>query len=79
MNVLPYQFSLTTFDYLCFCCKEPSCLVTLEQNMSELMDNDSIFEIRRSKHTAFTPKHYYSNYERRQRQNELIFRSRRSN
>ncbi|CAF3537704.1 unnamed protein product [Rotaria sordida] len=53
--------------HVCFCCTEPSCLVTLQQNMSDIMDQDSTFEKRRQNQAAYKTEHYYNNYERRRK------------
>jgi hypothetical protein len=61
---------LFLYKHICFCCTEPSCLVTLERHVSDTTDIDSSYEPHRN-HTAYRTSHYYSNFERR-RQQQLV-------
>ena len=62
---------LFLYKHICFCCSEPSCLVTLERHVSDTTDQDSSYEASRKNHTAYKTPHYYSNFERR-RQHQLV-------
>ncbi len=62
---------LFLYKHMCFCCAEPSCLVTLERHVSDTTDLDSSYESNRKNHTAYKTSHYYSNFERR-RQHQLV-------
>jgi hypothetical protein len=62
---------LFLYKHICFCCPEPTCLVTLERYVSDTTDLDSAFEPNRKNQAAYKTSHYYSNYERR-RQHQLL-------
>jgi hypothetical protein len=62
---------LFLYKHICFCCTEPSCVVTLERHVSDTTDLDSSYESNRKNHTAYKTSHYYSNFERR-RQHQLV-------
>ncbi|CAF3177604.1 unnamed protein product [Rotaria sp. Silwood2] len=55
------------FTRICFCCTVPSCLATLQQNVSDTMDEEFSFELRRKNQAAYKTEHYYTNYERRRK------------
>jgi hypothetical protein len=59
------------YKLMCSCCTEPSCLITLEQHLSDTSDLDSTLENNRKNQTAYKTSHYYHNYERR-RQHQLL-------
>lgn len=58
--------------HLFFCCTEPSWLVTLEQNLSDTRDTETSFDVHRKNQAAYKTAHYYTNIERRRRQNQLL-------
>jgi hypothetical protein len=62
---------LFLYKHICFCCTEPSCLVTLERHVSDTTEIDSSYESHRKNHAAYKTSHYYSNFERR-RQHQLV-------
>ncbi|CAF2643449.1 unnamed protein product [Rotaria sp. Silwood2] len=59
------------YKHICFCCTEPSCLVTLERHVSDTTDPDSSYDLNRKNQMAYKTSHYYSNFERR-RQHQLV-------
>ncbi|CAF1169207.1 unnamed protein product [Adineta steineri] len=59
------------FKHICFCCTEPSCLVSLERHVSDTADMDSSYDYNRKNQAAYKTSHYYSNFERR-RQHQLV-------
>lgn len=59
------------YKYICFCCTEPACLITLERHITDSTDADSTFDMNRKNQAAYKTAHYYSNFERR-RQNQLF-------
>ena len=63
---------LFLYKHICFCCTEPSCLVTLQRNVSDTMHDNLVFKSYRKTQMVHKTSHYYSNFERRKRQNQLI-------
>jgi hypothetical protein len=57
--------------HICSCCTNQSCLVTFEQHMSDINSRDTTFETSRKNQAAYKTAHYYSNAERR-RKNQLL-------
>jgi hypothetical protein len=57
--------------HICFCCTEPSCLTTLEQQVSDTNDRDTPFEGSRKNQAAYKTPHYLLNIERRKK-NQLL-------
>ncbi|CAF1594037.1 unnamed protein product [Rotaria sp. Silwood1] len=53
--------------YICFCCTEPSCLVTLHQNVSDTINDDFRSGSQRKNQAAYKTEHYYSNLDRRRK------------
>jgi hypothetical protein len=62
---------LFLYKHLCFCCTVPSCLIALEQRVSDTMNLDLAYKTSRKNQTAYKTSHYYSNFERR-RKNQLL-------
>ena len=59
---------LFLYKHLCFCCTEPSCLVSLERHVSDTTELDSTIDNSRKNQNAYKTSHYYTNYERRRQQ-----------
>lgn len=60
------------WKHLCFFWAEPSWLATLERQVSDATEQESSYESNRKNQTFYKTSHYYSNYERRRRQHQLV-------
>ncbi|CAF3217457.1 unnamed protein product [Rotaria socialis] len=58
--------------HVCSCCTEPTFLVALQQNVSDTMDLETSLDTRRKNQAAYKTSHYFTNIERRRRQNQLL-------
>ncbi|CAF2189066.1 unnamed protein product [Rotaria magnacalcarata] len=58
--------------HVCSCCTEPAFLVALQQNVSDTMDQETSLDTRRKNQAAYKTSHYFTNIERRRRQNQLL-------
>lgn len=58
--------------HVCHCCAEPSWVTSLEQSMSDTIEQDTSIDKARKYNAAYKTSHYYSNFERRRRQNQLV-------
>lgn len=59
------------YKHLCFCWTQPSCLATLERSLIETIDIETSLDSNRKNQMAYKTSHYFSNIERR-RKNQLL-------
>ena len=63
---------LFLWKHFCFFWAEPTWLNTLERQVSDATEQDSSYESNRKNQTFYKTSHYYTNYERRRRQHQLV-------